>query len=225
MIGEDTLRKKLWRILERPNSSKHAKIFNTFLLCMVVASVFLFYAETTPEMQQYGLTSDLCRMAINTYCNQKSNDVESNPGCFVLEPATIATISSGIPYSATPKLPLTPLNFFCTNSSTCFGSANNYGAFLMNATTCKASQLFQEPDKICKLRQCNENTPALDMTLKWVYFEWLFGIVFTTELLLRLYASKNRKSFLRSVGTLIDIVAVAPFYAEVRVVVSSISIS
>ncbi|OQR99256.1 Voltage-gated Ion Channel (VIC) Superfamily [Achlya hypogyna] len=192
-----TVRERLFLLMERPHSSRQANLVNKFFLLMVILSVLMFYAETTPELQHYGMDSDLCHDAFASYCASR-DDV----GCFVR--------------SATNETTTKPLDFYCdadASNPDCFGVGYNYGS---NATLPHCYSLFSNPTRICEIRQCKPgHVPMFDMTLKWVYLEYYFGAVFTCEMALRLYAARNRGAYLRSVGTYIDVVAVTPFYAEV----------
>ncbi|OQR96559.1 CAAX prenyl protease 1 [Thraustotheca clavata] len=194
-----TLRQRLFLLLERPHSSKQANYVNKFFLAMVILSVLMFYAETTPELQHYGIDSDLCRDALSSYCSSNKNIY--NIGCFVRNPNNQSTSEM--------------LDFYCATTSTapqCYGVGFNYGS---NSSSLLCYEIFSDPAKICEIRQCKPgHVPSYDMTLKWVYLEYYFGIVFTAEMLLRLYASRDRARYLRTFGTYIDAIAVAPFYAE-----------
>ncbi|KDO33074.1 hypothetical protein SPRG_01889 [Saprolegnia parasitica CBS 223.65] len=191
-----TLRERVFQLMERPHSSTQANYVNKFFLAMVICSVLMFYAETTPELQAHGIESDLCHEAFASYC-ENSKDV----GCYMR--------------SATNEPTTQKLNFHCDAGSSapdCFGSGLNYGA---NATLSQCYDLFSDPRRICEIRQCKPgHEPMYDMTRKWVYLEYYFGLVFTIEMALRFYAARNRVKHLRSIGTYIDVVAVLPFYVQ-----------
>ncbi|EQC35303.1 hypothetical protein SDRG_07014 [Saprolegnia diclina VS20] len=191
-----TLRERAFQLMERPHSSMQANYVNKFFLAMVIGSVLMFYAETTPELQAHGIESDLCREAFASYCKNKK-DV----GCFVR--------------STTNETTTQKLNFYCEAGSTapdCFGAGFNYGS---NATLAQCYNLFSDPGRICEIRQCKpDHVPMYDMTRRWVYLEYYFGLVFTIEMALRFYAARSRVKHLHSIGTYIDVVAVLPFYVQ-----------
>ncbi|KAL3674349.1 hypothetical protein V7S43_000305 [Phytophthora oleae] len=54
-----------------------------------------------------------------------------------------------------------------------------------------------------------------DMGPYWIYFEWLFGMIFTLELALRFYISQDRKHFWKNFYVIFDVVAIVPFFVEV----------
>ncbi|KAG9412886.1 hypothetical protein AC1031_015779 [Aphanomyces cochlioides] len=197
-------RHRLYLLMERPHSSRQAVYVNKFFLAMVILSMLLFYAETTPEFQVYGLSSQLCHRAVEAYCSMSGRSVQSDPGCFV--------------HSSRNTTTTTRLAFHCDESpdladySQCFGFACNYGS---NTSTIECRQSFVDVDKVCNLRQCQSgHVPIVDMTTKWIYVEVYFAIVFTAELLVRFFAARHRGVFMRSFGTWIDILAITPFYAE-----------
>ncbi|CAK4616599.1 unnamed protein product [Aphanomyces euteiches] len=171
---------------------------------MVILSMLLFCAETTPEFQVYGVSSQLCHRAVEAYCSMSGRSVQSDPGCFV--------------HSSPNTTTATRLAFHCDEApdladfSQCFGFAWNYGS---NTSTIECRQSFVDVDKVCSLRQCQSgHEPIVDMTNKWIYVEVYFAIVFTAELLVRFFAAGHRGVFMRSFGTWIDILAITPFYAE-----------
>ncbi|KAF0704840.1 hypothetical protein As57867_007216, partial [Aphanomyces stellatus] len=211
-LGKDgktlSLRRRLFLLLERPHSSRQANYVNKFLLVTVIMSVLLFYAETTPELQAYGMQSVLCHRAIKSYCTQSGRSVSSDPGCYVHTSANVASTAQ-----LDFHCPATALADAVTNVSPCFGVGWNYGS---NTSTFACATSFSDNDKICNLRQCQKgHVPMSDMTTRWLPIELYFAVIFTAEWLLRLYASRNRSAFFRTFGTWIDIVAITPFYAEI----------
>ncbi|ETW09902.1 hypothetical protein H310_00341 [Aphanomyces invadans] len=199
-------RRRLFLLLERPHSSRQANYVNKFFLITVILSMLLFYAETTPELQAYGMSTELCHRALESYCKQSSITPSTDPGCFVYSSPTVSTS--------------TKLNFHChpdevadaLNVSPCISLGWNYGS---NTSAIVCSKSFSDTEKICNLRQCRPNhVPMFDMSTKWLYFECYFGFVFTAEWFLRFYAARHRLAFVRSFGTCIDTFAITPFYAE-----------
>ncbi|RHY34458.1 hypothetical protein DYB32_000932 [Aphanomyces invadans] len=200
-------RRRLFLLLERPHSSRQANYVNKFFLITVILSMLLFYAETTPELQAYGMSTELCHRALESYCKQSSITPSTDPGCFVYSSPTVSTS--------------TKLNFHChpdevadaLNVSPCISLGWNYGS---NTSAIVCSKSFSDTEKICNLRQCRPNhVPMFDMSTKWLYFECYFGFVFTAEWFLRFYAARHRLAFVRSFGTCIDTFAITPFYAEI----------
>ncbi|CAK4213145.1 unnamed protein product [Aphanomyces euteiches] len=199
-----SFRHRLYLLMERPHSSRQAVYVNRFFLAMVILSMLLFYAETTPEFQVYGVSSQLCHRAVEAYCSMLGRSVQSDPGCFVhSSPNTTTTTRLAFHCDEAPDL---------ADFSQCFGFAWNYGS---NTSTIECRQSFVDVDKVCSLRQCQSgHEPIVDMTNKWIYVEVYFAIVFTAELLVRFFAARHRGVFMRSFGTWIDILAITPFYAE-----------
>ncbi|ETV87348.1 hypothetical protein, variant 1 [Aphanomyces astaci] len=199
-------RRRLFLLLERPHSSRQANYLNKFFLVTVIMSMLLFYAETTPELQAYGMHTELCHRALESYCTQSSRSQATDPGCFVHVNPNVSTsmlLDFHCDDSATPD---------ASNVSPCVGVGWNYGS---NDTAIVCASSFVDKDKICKLRQClSGHVPMFDMSTKWIYLELYFGFVFTAEWLLRFYAARHRLAFVRSFGTWIDTLAIMPFYAE-----------
>ncbi|KAF0715238.1 hypothetical protein As57867_003483, partial [Aphanomyces stellatus] len=187
-----------------------------FFLVNVILSLLVFYAETTPELQTYGPQSYLCHGAMQTYC--ASATLESDPGCFVWASAnTTSSPPARLQFdcfisSASPAATTASSSIVNATSSPCFAAGWNFGS-ASSQMDCTSS--FASPDKICNLRQCQRgHTPLVDMTTHWLYFEAYFGVIFTIEFALRLYAAKHRRRFLRSPSTWVDMAAILPFYAE-----------
>ncbi|KAF0714105.1 Aste57867_4041 [Aphanomyces stellatus] len=201
------LRKRLRQVLHTAHGH-HASWLNRFFLVNVILSLLVFYAETTPELQAYGPQSYLCLDAMKTYC--ASAMVETDPGCFVWASVN-TTLSPPTKVQFDCVVELTP-STMTTPSSLCFGRGFNVGS---NASSVSCTSSFASPDKICNLRQCQRgHTPLVDMTTHWLYFEAYFGVVFTLEFALRLYAARHRRGFLRSPSTWVDIAALFPYYVE-----------
>ncbi|EQC34053.1 hypothetical protein SDRG_08267 [Saprolegnia diclina VS20] len=197
-----TWRYTLAQWLKHPDDSRAGRFLHTCFFLVALASVLLFYAETTPELQSYGPLTPLCQRAFATYCAQSENPW-TDPGCYVHD------ASGGL------RSPLTMLDFYCGTpnaADTCFGFGPNYGR---NSSDC--SGLFQDVERLCNLRQCQSgHTPVLDMTPHWVYLEWLFGIVFSVELVLRYAVAEDKRAYCIAGDTAIDVLSVLPFYAEVE---------
>ncbi|KDO33070.1 hypothetical protein SPRG_01885 [Saprolegnia parasitica CBS 223.65] len=195
-----TWRYTLAQWLKHPDDSRAGRYLHQCFFLFALASVLLFYAETTPELQSYGPLSPLCQRAFATYCAQSENPW-TDPGCYVHD------ASGGL------RSPLTMLNFYCDTPSaadSCFGYGANYGR---NSSGC--STLFRDVKRLCNLRQCQSgHTPVLDMTPHWIYLEWLFGIVFSIELALRYVVAEDKRAYLIAGDTAIDVLSVVPFYAE-----------
>ncbi|KAF0715080.1 Aste57867_3579 [Aphanomyces stellatus] len=207
------IRRRLRHVLEHPETSPFGNRLNHFFYANVLLSVLMFYAETTPELQAYGTSSYLCHSAMAAYCSKSTRTATTDPGCYVWASATAVA------------MPPTKLQFDCGDASSsspamCFGAGWNYGS---NVSTVDCATHFSTPAKVCNLRQCQTNhVPYIDMTLKWVYPESFFAVVFTVEFSLRLFATKRRGAFLRSPSKWLDIGAIVPFYAEMlRCVVTS----
>ncbi|KAF0695118.1 Aste57867_14049 [Aphanomyces stellatus] len=209
------LRKHLRHVLHITDAH-HSYGLNRFFLVNVILSLLVFYAETTPELQTYGPQSYLCHGAMQTYC--ASATMESDPGCFIWASAnTTSSPPARLQFdcfisSASPAATTASSSIVNATSSPCFAAGWNFGS-ASSQLDCTSS--FASPDKICNLRQCQRgHTPLVDMTTHWLYFEAYFGVIFTIEFALRLYAAKHRRRFLRSPSTWVDMAAILPFYAE-----------
>ncbi|ETV87321.1 hypothetical protein, variant 3 [Aphanomyces astaci] len=191
------IRKRLRLVLEQQTSS-HAIWVNWFFYINALLGVFMCYAETTPELQAYGPSTILCRRAMGIYCGQPGRTSVSDAGCFV--------------WRSNDTVTSTKLSFDCDDNDRCFGFGWNFGS---ESAAMACDRSFALPERICQLRQCKtDHAPLADLTTSWIYPEAYFALVFTVEFALRVYATKRRGRFVRSVGSWLDIGAVIPFYAE-----------
>jgi hypothetical protein len=210
-VGPPTWRSRTWDLLEHRDVAQRARIINRIRLYLVVLSIVLFYAQTTPELQATGVKTPLCRRSLLDFCHSSSPGFGDQPGCFVLD-------SSGKPTS-------TPLNFMCNDDSddpTCEGNAYNFGSDRFSST---CEQVFGRKgvQRICNNRLCKPPiTLWVDMEKKWIGFEFFFGILFTFEMLLRLIVHPQPKRVCRDFVFIIDLIALFPFYVEVAEIIGGI---
>ncbi|RHY34456.1 hypothetical protein DYB32_000931 [Aphanomyces invadans] len=192
------------RLRAHLRATNHGSRAHRFYLTSVLLSVAVFYAESVPELQAFGPTSHLCHMLMESYCTSNPSPA-TDPGCYVWHNTTALAV------------PLTKAQFYCDNDANterCFGVGFNHGG---NASTGSCAAKFAYPAHVCSLRECERgHEPLVDLTHHWIYIEVYLGITFTVELMLRCYVSSRRRHFFRSVSTWIDIMAILPFYAQVR---------
>ena len=203
-----SLKQWIWDILENPLSSKTAMIYSRITLCMAMGTIAVFYSQTMPELHDYGQASVLCKSFVQEYCHLSTT---VDPGC-----VTQNEIDYGM-----------PLRFDCdmdscdvvTNCSRCYGVGDNFGsASSTNVWNCaEAFNSTTGMERICERRQCDDKHERLfDPTLFWTVSEWVFGVWFTLELILRLLCAPRKRDFFSSAYNMIDIFSILPFIAEVR---------
>ncbi|DAZ99376.1 TPA: LOW QUALITY PROTEIN: hypothetical protein N0F65_005278 [Lagenidium giganteum] len=189
----------LWNLLEHNDNSRRGIIVNKVRLYLVVLSILLFYSQTMPELQRTGLDSLLCRRSIADFC--KSND---QPGCYV--------------YDGSGNVTSVKINFHCddgSTDSTCFGVGLNYGSGNNASISCAEGFGKKGIVQVCSNRLCKtSNVFFYDMEPKWIYIEFFFGIIFTSEMFLRIYAHPVRKLLWKDFTLLIDFTSLFPFYVE-----------
>ncbi|OQR96558.1 Voltage-gated Ion Channel (VIC) Superfamily [Thraustotheca clavata] len=198
-------RHKLSQLLENPDESMLGRFINKLFFIMALSSVLVFYAETTPEFQEFGPLSPLCQQTFNIYCNLRY-DYSVDPGCYVQNATGVV-------------IPAQMVDFYCSISnpvvnttSLCFGQGYNYGS---NSTKKPCYDQFYDVGKICTIRQCQSgHKPLFDMSMLWIYFEWGFGIVFSIEIFIRYLVARDVCAYFRCFNTVIDIISVLPFYVQ-----------
>jgi hypothetical protein len=191
-------RSRVWDIFEHNDRSWRAVAANRFRLVVVILSIVLFYSQTTPELQLTGMRTVLCRRTIKDFC--ASND---QPGCFV--------------HSADGKATSELVDFSCaidTDDPDCYGAGYNYGSDNFTAS-CNDAFGPRGAKRVCNNRLCKTSESfMLNMEPFWVYFEFVFGILFTIEMLLRVFAHPVPSMLLSDLTLLTDLAVLFPFFVE-----------
>lgn len=200
------IRSMIWDIFEHNDRSWRAAVVNRVRLIVVILSIILFYSQTTPELQLTGLRTVLCRRTIKDYCS--SYDA---PGCYV--------------YDSNGTVTSTHMDFGCSidsDDSNCYGAGNNYGSDNFSST-CNDAFGLRGAKRVCNNRLCQPSESfMLNMEPYWVYFEFVFGILFTIEMLVR-SASHPIPSMLISDLTLFtDLAVLFPFFVETASIISGV---
>jgi hypothetical protein len=196
--GPPTFRSIVWDIFEHNDLSRRATIVNRVRLYVVIASIALFYLQTTPELQKTGIHTVLCRRTIADFCQSRDQ-----PGCYVFdEHGNVTTMR---------------VNFQCAETSTdakCFGMGYNYGSVHFNRT-CSDAFGLKGAQRVCNNRLCMPGAELIaDMEPYWVYFESVFGLFYTIEMVLRAYCYPMPNLLWRDLSLLVDVIALFPFYVE-----------
>ncbi|GMH61803.1 hypothetical protein TrST_g1046 [Triparma strigata] len=231
----DSLRDRLWLLLEVPESSKRAKFLSYFMIIVIISSIALFMMESIPQFTMYRENSEACMHVVEMYCEDKYGVPEVNPGCFVYNSSS------------------TRLRFGCRDED-CFGVGRNFGAGLFSEKpadglyhSCDAfvgdddgtleGRPFASQDMlptindftwlvenmnglhdVCYRQECNNaHYSFFDFSPIYMFCETFFAVVFTLEVFLRAFVSRNIIKFLFDPMNLLDIASVAPFYIEVLI--------
>lgn len=198
--GPPTLRSVLWNIFEHNDDSRSAQRMNTTRLWLIIASIAVFFLQTTPELQKTGLDSVLCKRAIEDFCQSRRA-----PGCFVADADGSATAVR--------------VDYHCSASDVslkCYGHGYNFGSDGYRGGTCADAFGTAGARRICKNRLCQPGTDLIvDMEASWVYPEVAFGVLFTLEMLLRAYSHPVPRRLWRDSTLTVDLLALFPFYVEI----------
>lgn len=205
-----TLRGRLWLLLEVPDSSQPAMVINRIMVAFAVLSIFVFCCESLPELSSTGVDTAACRRVVHDYC-KKTGFVGTSwsgpdPGCFVRDASGAADFTKRI-------------DFTCADADaalSCYGNGWNFGSLDPAMPSCTDVFDAAGVSLICYRQQCNEIATIVDMGPYWIYIEWTFGLAFTLELVLRFVASQERAQLLRDFYIAFDILSVAPFFVEVQ---------
>ncbi|KAG3020452.1 hypothetical protein PC120_g9276 [Phytophthora cactorum] len=203
--ASQTLRGRIWLLLEVPDSSRLAAIVNQAMVAFALVSIMLFFTESLQELAASGVETEGCKSVVKSYCR--------TTGLKKLDPACFLRFENGTSDFATQ------LHFSCSSVNElpgCYGNGLNFGSLDPSALSCQDAFLQAGADFVCYRQQCRTSLKMIfDMGPYWIYFEWYFGIVFTLELALRFYISQNRKHFWRNIYVIFDVVAIVPFFVEV----------
>ncbi|TYZ69033.1 hypothetical protein PybrP1_008459 [[Pythium] brassicae (nom. inval.)] len=204
-----SLRGRLWMALEVPDSSQAAQMINRIMVIFALLSVFLFCCESLPELSSTGAQTIACRRVVREYCLKKgfvgTTWVPPDPGCFRLGLSGSADLSQRIDFACSSP----------SDAPNCYGSGTSFGSFAPSAPSCESVFNPTGVSLICYRQQCNTINTIVDMGPYWIYFEWMFGIVFTLELVLRFAASQTPALLVRDLYIIFDILSIVPFFVEV----------
>lgn len=205
-----TLRGRLWLALEAPDSSQAAGVINKVMVGFALLSVLLICCESLPELSSTGVETNACRHVVKEHCQATGFEgtqwEKPDPGCFLLDATGAADYAQQI-------------DFMCADPSdapNCYAGGANFGSLGASAPSCESVFGPSGTSFICFRQQCNKVDTVVDMGPYWIYFEWMFGVVFTFELVLRFAASHEPARLVRDVYIVFDILSVVPFFVEVR---------
>lgn len=208
-----SLREQMWRAFENPHTSTAALVFYYVTGFFIAVSVVANVVETVPctiiskihqNLRYYKQQESLAAAAaaasaqhqsmfsstaanFNNNLNQQSNKSFNSTGGGLSNSRTLSSndsVQTLVPASASSSQPST----FSTYYSDHYNSYNYY---------------YQEAENL----SCGD-------TFKVAFFclDTACVMIFTAEYLLRLYAAPNRCKFMHSVMSLIDVVAIMPYY-------------
>ncbi|RLN89120.1 hypothetical protein BBJ28_00024564 [Nothophytophthora sp. Chile5] len=204
----------VWSMFEHRNDVRLARIGNKVRFYAVLLSIVLFYLQTTPELQKTGLRSVLCQRSTRDFCH--SHD---EPGCYVFHENAASGSGGNTSVSVTSE----HVRFDCAvgaSDETCYASGVNFGSENF-PLPCNETFGAIGISHVCNNRLCQSSlTMIFDMEPHWVYFEFLFGILFTAELALCVYAHPARRQLWGDVGALVDVLVLIPFYVEVGEIIA-----
>lgn len=202
--GPPTFRSFVWDIFEHNGFSRLAQVVNRVRLIVVIASITLFYLQTTPELQKTGIHSVLCRRTIADFCHSRHQ-----PGCFV--------------YDSEGHITATRLNFYCSSVTDtkesaifpCYGEGGNYGSEKYSGS-CSDAFGLDGLRRVCNNRLCKPETDLIaDMEPQWIYWKFTFSTFFTIEMLLRAFSHPSPQKLWKDLTLLVDFVTLLPFYVEI----------
>ncbi|KAI9986775.1 hypothetical protein PInf_025732 [Phytophthora infestans] len=204
-MASQTLRGRVWLLLEVPDSSRLAAIVNRAMVGFALVSIMFFFSESLQELAASGVETNGCRSVVKSYCRETGfRDLDS--ACFLRFEDGTSDFTKRLHFSCSSV----------TESPECYGNGLNFGSLNASALACQDAFLHAGGDLVCYRQQCRRSFNMIfDMGPFWIYFEWWFGMWFTLELALRFYISQNRKQFWRNVYVIFDVVAIVPFFVEV----------
>ncbi|ETI34454.1 hypothetical protein F443_19024 [Phytophthora nicotianae P1569] len=205
ITASQTLRGRVWLLVEVPDSSRLAAIVNQAMVGFALVSIMFFFSESLQELAASGVETNGCRSVVESYCRATGFD-DLDPACFVRYDNGTSDFTGRLHFSCSSAI----------ESPQCYGNGLNFGSLNALALECVDAFLETGAELVCYRQQCRASYNMIfDMGPYWIYFEWWFGIWFTLELALRFYISQNRKQFWRNVYVIFDVVAIVPFFVEV----------
>ncbi|KAG7390720.1 hypothetical protein PHYPSEUDO_006839 [Phytophthora pseudosyringae] len=209
----NSLRALIWSIFEYRQDTWHARVVNKVRMYSVVLSIAMFYLQTTPELQKTGLQTFLCLRNVHDYCA-----IYDEPGCYVFR--EVPSSGSGISVKVTSQR----LDLHCSigdPDETCYGSGVNFASATFPFSCSDVFPSNSGVEHVCKNRLCNPPVQFLfDMEPYWIYLEFLFGILFTLEIALRVYSHPVRRHMWGDFKLIASIVILLPFYVEIAEIVA-----
>ena len=213
----DSLRTRIWVMLEFPNSSIEARCIQIILLILIIWSVFMLYTQTVTSLTLYGESTAICQVVVKLYCSDKFNQT-TDEGCFVM-----GSDQRRLQYNC--------------DGPQCFGYGSNFGATGSNSTcsntlhppfqsAAELTYTYGTPylltsrnqmnriNPICHRIECTDNSNMhSDGQPIWIATEFLTNIVFTIEIALRVFVSVSVREYVSDIMNIFDILSVAPFFS------------
>ncbi|KAG1711891.1 hypothetical protein DVH05_009130 [Phytophthora capsici] len=204
LTASQTVRGRVWLLLEVPDSSRLATLVNQAMVSFALVSVMLFFTESLQELAASGVETNGCRSVVKSYC-VTTGFGQRDPACFLRLDNNASDFTEKLDFSCDSV----------TQSAICYGNGLNFGSLDAAALLCQDAFLPAGADYVCYRQQCRESFNMIfDMGPYWIFFEWFFGMVFTVELALRFYIAQDRKHFWRNIYVIFDMVAILPFFVE-----------
>ncbi|KAF4148981.1 Ion transport protein [Phytophthora infestans] len=204
----NNLRAQIWNIFEYRQDIWQARIVNKMRMLSVVLSIAMFYLQTTPELQKTGLQTFLCLRNVHDYCARYDQ-----PGCYVFR--EVPSSGSGIAVQVTEQ----HLDLDCSigdPDETCYGSGVNFASDTFPLSCSDVFPSSSGIEHVCRNRLCNPPVQFLfDMEPLWIYFEFLFGLLFTLEIILQVYSHPVRRHLWGDLRFISNILVLLPFYVEI----------
>jgi hypothetical protein len=215
----DSIRSRVWILLEMPQSSKEARLLQLIIVLFVCISIFILYTQTITQLTLYGETTAICGTLLQAYCSDKDSQL-LDPGCFVQDS-----------FGPTSQR----LSFNC-HEGNCFGHGLNFGSSYTNMTCLSESVLpFQSKTEldytygtpylltgrqqmhrinpVCTRIECTDNSSTYyDGNPMWIAVEFMINLLFSIELILRIAVAESMFAYWQDKMNLFDIFAVLPFY-------------
>lgn len=202
-----SLREQMWRAFENPHTSTAALVFYYVTGFFIAVSVVANVVETVPctiisrihqNLRYYKQQETLAAAAAAASAQQQSiftsyaNENSNSNNRSLLSSSTLRTNSTDV--STTNSIPVqtSPVTTQSTTFSTYY--SDHYNSY---------NYYYQEAENL----SCGD-------TFKVAFFclDTACVMIFTAEYLLRLYAAPNKCKFMHSVMSLIDVVAIMPYY-------------
>ena len=199
--AEDSLRYQLFLIFSLPLYNETSQRVSWFLAVSGFLATLLVFLESMDIFHITGESSKYCEGVVELYCANK--DKESlDPGCFVND-------SSG-----------DKLRYFCGEND-CYGIGSNFGGSASDAYTCPrnydgADDEYTQPFRasnelrqttvytmgldsvhqlhaVCERPECvDTGNFAIDGNSIWIPIETFFFVIFSMEVLIRLYIARGQ---------------------------------